>query len=130
MDMMEIRRTLMMNGANGMGKWKTKKITAPSNMTEASQVKAWLETEGLIPACEYGFIFIEKDRQLWSMDDFVLAPLLDGHATLWGTNNTNGWYARARGSTYNTQYYQQRGFQNTTETVNVYQGDTFMIFYQ
>lgn len=128
MDMIEIRRALMMNGANGMGKWKTKKITAPSNMTVTSQVKAWLETEGLLPDCEYGFLFIEKDRHQWSTDDFVLAPLLDGKVTIWGSN-ANGWYARSRGGTYSSQYYQQRGFQNE-ETANVYQGDRFIIFYQ
>lgn len=105
--------------------WKVKKITVPQNMSTAQDILAWLRSE--LVNEEYIIMMCSRDNvdmSTWTTDDFIF--------TGWGNINTSSnamIYLRNRGISVSSMYLQNRSYSNN-ETTNVYQGETFTIFYQ
>ena len=127
MDLTEIRRRMLQMIGGVVSVWNQKTVTVPTNMTTTSEVKNWLETNGVIPDCDYGFIIINKPVADWIANEFFCGEIIKGSATLW--NGSNGSYYRARGSTVASRYIQNRSITNNEECVAI-QNTEYTIFYQ
>lgn len=125
MDVMQLRRSLMMaikGGASSV--WSQKVITVPSNMTTASDVLTWLQSEMPSTYTLMCCLRDNVDMSTWNQDDFIFT----GWGNLQSTTNAMQ-YQRVRGVSGDDPYFQNRNYSNN-ETTNVYQGETFTIFYQ
>ena len=119
MDMMELRRGVMMHMAGGganISPWKVMKITASENYTTADTIKAWLDAE--IPNSNY--IFILKDSPTFNY--LVIQNEFIGNEYI---NGTSGLFFRWR-----SVAIQARTSYTSTEDAIINSGDTFTIFYQ
>ena len=128
MDVMSIRRRLLMQMMGGKPElWNRATITVPSNMATSGDIYAWLTTNGVLP--NYNTIFFairdNADTETWEDNDFVEASWF---AMQTGSNIV---MARVRAPKYSSRYLQTRNPINTpTDTMYVYQGETFTVFYQ
>lgn len=106
--------------------WNRAVITVPNNMTTSGDIYAWITTSGVLPNFNTIFFIIRDNADLtaWEENDFIEASWLKDQAS---TINLN----RVRSPSSAGRYLQGRNpVNNPTDQMNVYQGETFTVFYQ
>lgn len=126
MDLMQMRRRMLMQIGGMSELWNKTVITAPSNITTAGDVYAWLTSNGVLPSFNIIFFLIRDnaDDTTWQSDDFIETSWVKGQSSSIGLT-------RVRSPQQSTRYLQTRNpISNPTDAMNVYQGETFTVFYQ
>ena len=127
MDVTELRRRLFMQIGGKTELWNKATITVPSNMATAGDIYTWLTTEGVLPSFNTIFFVIRDNANMlmWAENDFIEASWLKDQSTSINV------FARIRSPLNAGRYLQTRNpISNPTDVMNVYQGETFTVFYQ
>lgn len=127
MDMMEMRFRMMamMGGVREL--WNKAVITVPSNMATSGDIYSWLTTTGVLPSFNSIFVAIRDnaDMSVWNDNDLIEATWVISSST------SNPFLLRIRSPQNTNRYLQGRNpINNPTDTITVYQGETFTVFYQ
>lgn len=104
--------------------WSQKVITVPSDMTTASDILTWLQSEMPSTYMVMSCMRDNVDMSTWNQDDFIITQWMKSD------HSANAMkYQRIRGISGSSPYMQDRNFSNN-ESTYVYKDETFTIFYQ
>lgn len=125
-DLMAIRRRMLMQIGGKAELWNRAVITVPNNMATSGDIYTWLTTAGVLPNynCVIFIIRDNADLTAWVDNDFIEASWLKDQTAIPNLN-------RVRTPQNTSRYLQARNpVNNPTDSMNVYQGETFTVFYQ
>lgn len=118
MDVMELRRGLMMAMATASDGWQQKTITAPTSTSNASEVKDWIMT--IEPSAEV-LVFVRDDLSSMTSRNGTMLSCFIGDRTSSGI----GTYTRWQNNNYNAGFNWANLYDLAVDA-----GDSYTIFYK